>query len=98
MTFTKRKELSNEYYEWIIDNDIEDCPFSVISFLCIKGVLQEVSYDELIRNSLVEHLKKRLYETAINNIRVKCDADIVYAEIAEHRLDTWIDEYLEGEV
>lgn len=96
MTFTQRKNLAEEYNMWVEENEIEACPFSVMSFLDIKGILRDVSYDELIKGSLAEHLKKRLYETAINNIRVKCDADTVYAEIAEYRLDSWINEYLEG--
>lgn len=98
MTFTQRKNLAEEFSLWAYENEIEECPFSVISFLDIRGILKDVSYDELIRGSLSEHLKKRLYETAINNIRVKCDADTIYADIAEHRLDSWIDEYLEGRI
>lgn len=93
MTFTQRKNLAEEYSMWVEENEIEECPFSVMSFLDIKGLLHDVSYEEEIRGSLTDHLKKRLYETAINNIRVKCDADRVYADIAEKRLDTWIDDY-----
>lgn len=93
MTFTHRRELAEEYSMWIEENEIEECPISVIAFLDIKGLLNDISFEEVIKGSLTEHLKKRLYETAINNIGVKCDADVVYADIAEKRLDTWIDDY-----
>lgn len=59
MTFTQRKNLAEEYSEWIAENDIEECPFSVMSFLDIKGLLHDVSYDEIIRGSLTLHLKKK---------------------------------------
>ena len=41
---------------------------------------------------VIAHLKKRLYETAVNNVGVKCDADVVYSDIAEKRLEAWMNE------
>lgn len=40
--YSEWKELEKEYYKWL-DNDkyIEDCLFSVISFLSSKGLLKE---------------------------------------------------------
>ena len=38
------------------------------------------------------HLKKRLIETAINNVGIMAIADDVYREMAKNRIDVWIDE------
>lgn len=37
-----------------------------------------------------EHIKKRLYETGLNNVCVMCDAGDVYKDLAEFRIDNWI--------
>jgi len=39
--FTKRKKLENLYYEWIKENGVKDCPFSVISYLVGEGLIDE---------------------------------------------------------
>lgn len=41
------------------------------------------------RKDAIEHLKKRLWETALNN---EGEAAEVFAEIADDRLDTWMAE------
>ena len=40
----------------------------------------------------LEHIKKRLLETALNNDRVVCDAAYLYADISDNRIETWINE------
>lgn len=40
------------------------------------------------RQAVIEHLSKRLYETALNNV----DKSEVYTDIAENRLTGWVDE------
>ena len=40
------------------------------------------------RQAVIEHLSKRLYETALNNV----DKSEVYTDIAENRLTVWVDE------
>lgn len=42
--------------------------------------------------TIKEHLKKRLYESALNNVGVTISADDVFKDIAEYRIDIWIDE------
>lgn len=37
-------------------------------------------------------LKTRLYETALNNATVNCDASYLYTDCADNRIKTWIDE------
>lgn len=37
-------------------------------------------------------LKTRLYETALNNATVNCDASQLYSECADNRIEAWIDE------
>ena len=51
---------------------------------------QEVkkSSDLISRQEAIEHLKKRLYETALNN----CTEYPYYEEIADNRVDTWLNE------
>ena len=44
-----------------------------------------------------EHLKKRLYESALNNVGVTVPADDVFKDIAEYRIDIWIDELYKQE-
>ena len=49
--------------------------------------------DDLIsRRMITAHLKQRLWETALNNVGIKCDADEVYSDIADNRLDSWMNE------
>ena len=44
--------------------------------------------DTIYREAAVKHLKHRLYETAMNNL----DLAGVFSEIAENRIETWIEE------
>lgn len=39
--FNKRKELENRYYEWIKENGVKDCPFSVITFMVAYNLIDE---------------------------------------------------------
>ena len=39
--FHKRRELENRYYEWIKENGVKDCPFSVISFMALYGLTND---------------------------------------------------------
>lgn len=48
--------------------------------------------DYIDRRSALKHLYKRLIETANNNVGFKCDAGIVYEDVATDRLKTWINE------
>lgn len=40
----------------------------------------------------IELLKARLYETALNNSTVNCDASQLYKECADNRIEVWINE------
>ena len=44
------------------------------------------------RYTAANHLKNRLIETAINNVGIVASADDMYREMAENRVDVWIDE------
>ena len=48
--------------------------------------------DLISREAAREHMKKRLYETAINNVGYVTDASEIYEDVADERLDTWINE------
>lgn len=39
--FKRRKILEEQYYEWIKENNVKDCPFNVISYLDVIGLLKE---------------------------------------------------------
>lgn len=47
-----------------------------------------MSDDLISKQAVIEHLSKRLYETALNNV----DKSEVYTDIAENRLTVWVDE------
>lgn len=47
--------------------------------------------DDLIsRHAAIEHLKKRLIETAINNVGLRAPCDSIFADIADNKIETWI--------
>ena len=48
--------------------------------------------DLINRQAAIGKCKARLYETAMNNIGYKCDADEVLRDIAEHRIGIWLGE------
>lgn len=48
--------------------------------------------DLINRRDAIEHIKKRLYESAENNIGLICMAEHVFTEIADNRINTWIEE------
>lgn len=73
------------------------------NFLCNGKNLREwmkiiASEDAISKSKTLEHLKKRLYETAMNNVGCTLemanmdDISGVFADIAENRIDTWINE------
>lgn len=39
--FNKRRELERQYYDWIRDGNIKDCPFSVITFMDAYELIDE---------------------------------------------------------
>ena len=45
--------------------------------------------DLISRQEAIQHLKKRIYETALNN---SCETSIYYAEMADNRVYVWLDE------
>ena len=48
--------------------------------------------DYISRQATIDHLKKRLIETAINNTGVTARCDSIFADTAENRIGTWINE------
>lgn len=49
--------------------------------------------DDLIsRQQTIEHLKKRLIETALNNTGVKASCDSIFADTADNRIEPWVNE------
>ena len=48
--------------------------------------------DTISRRATIEHLKKRLVETAINNTGVTARCDSIFEDTADNRISTWINE------
>ena len=48
--------------------------------------------DSINRQATIEHLKKRLIETAINNTGVIARCDSIFEDTADNRIGTWISE------
>lgn len=49
--------------------------------------------DDLIsRQMTIEHLQKRLYETALNNVGVQALCDSIFADTADNRIPVWVNE------
>ena len=48
--------------------------------------------DTISRQAAIEHLKKRLIETAINNTGVTARCDSIFEDTADNRIGTWINE------
>lgn len=47
--FNKRKELEKRYYEWIKENGVKDCPFSVISYMVSYGLTNDEKILEFLK-------------------------------------------------
>lgn len=39
--FNRRRMLEEQYYKWIRENGVKDCPFSVISFMVAYDLVDE---------------------------------------------------------
>jgi len=48
--------------------------------------------DLISRQATIEHLKKRLIETALNNTGVKALCDSIFADTADNRIEPWVNE------
>lgn len=48
--------------------------------------------DLISRETARKHLKKRLLETALNNVGYVADASEIYEDVADERIDAWINE------
>lgn len=47
--FSKRRELESRYYEWIKENNVKDCPFSVITYMSIHGLTNDEKILEFLK-------------------------------------------------
>lgn len=57
--FSKRKELEKRYYEWIRENNVKDCPFSVISYMVAYGLTND--------EKILDFLKEKNNESSDRN-------------------------------
>ena len=39
--FNRRRMLEEQYYKWIKENNLKDCPFTVITFMDCYGLVDE---------------------------------------------------------
>lgn len=48
--------------------------------------------DTISRQDAINKCQERLYESALNNVGYECKADEVFADIAQNRIKTWLNE------
>ena len=48
--------------------------------------------DTISRQAAINYLKKRLMQTALNNIGIMTSADNLYRDMSENRIDVWLNE------
>ena len=53
--------------------------------------------DLIDRQEAIEHCKKRLLESAYNNVQVVCDVSYTMQEIADNRIENWLKELPSGQ-
>lgn len=46
--FNKRKELEKQYYKWIRDGNIDDCPFNLITFMVAYDLINEENVTQFL--------------------------------------------------
>mgnify|MGYP007101828384 CR=1 FL=1 len=56
------------------------------------GEVIQMTNDLISRQGAINKCRKRLYESAVNNVGYKCNADAVFVDIAENRIETWLNE------
>lgn len=44
------------------------------------------------RDKAILKCQERLYESALNNVGIECKADEVFSDIAQNRIETWLNE------
>ena len=48
MLLNKCKELEKQYYEWIKDVNIDDCPFNMIIFMAAYDLIDEENVSKFL--------------------------------------------------
>ena len=48
--------------------------------------------DTISRQAAIDKIKKRLFETALNNVGIKQNVDETLVDVAENRLEIWFNE------
>ena len=62
-----------------------------------ERILQNVpSAGSVDRKKITEHLKHMAYESAMNNLGIQTDAGELFEDIADYRIDLWVQCYDEG--
>jgi hypothetical protein len=69
-------------------------PYSAVRKLISDMILEEKeSCDDAVnRQEAIDKIKKRLFETAFNNVGIKQNIDETLVDVAENRLENWFDE------
>lgn len=69
-------------------------PYSAVRKLISDMILEkkESCDDAVNRQEAIDKIKKRLFETAFNNVGIKQNIDETLIDVAENRLENWFDE------
>lgn len=60
--------------------------------ICIQRIVDLPSIDAVNRQEAIDKIKKRLFETAFNNVGIKQNIDETLVDVAENRLENWFDD------
>ena len=69
-------------------------PYSAVRKLISDMILEakESCDDAVSRQEAIDKIKKRLFETAFNNVGIKQNIDETLVDVAENRLENWFNE------
>ena len=69
-------------------------PYSAVRKLISDMILEakESCDDTVSRQEAIDKIKKRLFETAFNNVGIKQNVDETLSDVAENRLENWFNE------
>ena len=93
--------LCGKWFKWANKDEKRLAIEKNLTMNCVTKIRNDLvkNGDDLIkRQDAIEHIKKRLYESAENNIGLMCMADHVFTEIADNRINTWIEDVPSAQV
>lgn len=88
MNTEKAIDLLDNLVLMMFEDDYES-DYDTALRMAIDALKTQADSDTVSRKQTLEHLKKRLYESALNNDGI---ASKIFEEIADNRVQIWVDE------